>query len=256
MINSIKNFFRKDKPVINFATQNWGVRKYAPIQPAGKFIPKQFQDISPHFEKAEHNIDSKKTIRACPGITDYLSMGFVIPAWCDIEITPTPDGQHVETRYSDPMYNDAYHPPEQLSGFMSGKFKVRGAVKLDNPWFTWNKQGWSTLYLPMYYHSEGRNWEAVPGVIDHDKGAPQSPINIMLKEIKPTTIKMGEPLIQVIPFKRQRITARTMELDQTIMKRQWAISSLHNMTYAGWMKWVKEKKLYVVDARDTELPGD
>ena len=79
---------------------------------------------------------------------------------------------------------------------MEGKFKVRGAVKLDNPWFTWNKPGWSTLYLPMYYHE--RNWEAVPGLMDHDLGAPQSPINIMLKKIEKTEIKMGEPIVQAI----------------------------------------------------------
>lgn len=255
MINFIKNLFKKEEPVINFACQSWGVRKYAPIQPAGKFFPDKFKELSPYYKKEQYNIDSHKTVRSCPGITDYMSMGYVIPAWCDITIEPTPDGKHIITRYSDDMYNDAYHPEEQLGKFMEKKFAVRGAVKLDNPWFTWNKSGWSTLYLPMYYH-EGKNWEAVPGVMDHDLGAPQSPINIMLKEIKPTVIKMGEPIVQVIPFKREKQVARTMELNETVMKRQWAISSLHKMTYAGWIKWVKAKKLYTVDAHDTELPGD
>lgn len=255
MIKFIKSLFSKKTPVINFATQNWGVRKYAPIQPAGKFFPEKFMKVDPLFEKGQHNIDHKKTIRACPGITDYMSMGYVIPAWCDIEIHPTPDGMHIETRYSDPMYNDAYHHDDQLQGFMNEVFKVKGAVKLDNPWFTWNKPGYSTMYLPMYYH-EGKNWEAVPGVMDHDLGAPQSPINIMLKEIKPTIIKMGEPIVQVIPFKREHMIAKTMEMDETVMKRQWAISSLHKMSYTGWIKWVKAKKLYTVDAHDTNLPGD
>ena len=256
MFNKLINFFGRKQPVINFACRSWGVRKYAPIQPAGKFFPEKFKKMSPYFEdgKAEHNIDNHKTVRACPGITDYMSMGFVIPAWCDITIEPTPDGKHIITRYSDEQYNDAFHPDGQLGKFMEGKFKVRGAVKLDNPWFTWNKPGWSTLYLPMYYHE--RNWEAVPGLMDHDLGAPQSPINIMLKEIKKTEIKMGEPIVQAIPFKREPMVARTMELDESAWKRQLAISSLHKMSYAGWLKWVKAKKLYSVDARDINLPGD
>ena len=255
MFNYIKSLFSDDTPVINFACANWGVRKYAPIQPAGKFFPEKFKEMSPYYEKGKHNIDHHKTVRACPGITDYMSMGFVIPAFCDIEITPTPDGKFVETRYSEPTYNDAFHPEEQLGNFLSEKFPVRGAVKLDNPWFTWNKVGYSTLYLPMYYH-EGKNWEAVPGVMDHDTGAPQSPINIMLKEIKPTMIKMGEPLVQVIPVKRESQVAKTFELNETAIKRHQAVSSLHNITYAGWIKWVKQKKYYTVDAHDTDLPGD
>ena len=99
MFNFIKKIFGKDEPVINFACRSWGVRKYAPIQPAGKFFPEKFKKMSPYFEdgKAEHNIDNHKTVRACPGITDYMSMGFVIPAWCDITIEPTPDGKHIIT---------------------------------------------------------------------------------------------------------------------------------------------------------------
>ena len=254
MINWIKNLFKNNDPVINFACNNWGVRKYAPIQPAGKFFPEKFKKMSPYFEdgKAEHNIDSLKTVRV-NGIPDYMSMGFVIPL-CDITIEPNT----MVNLYKHDIVMKCIKMlsiDEQLQGFMNEKFSVRGAVKLDNPWFTWNKPGWSTLYLPMYYHQD-RNWEAVPGVMDHDLGAPQSPINIMLKEIKPTTIKMGEPIVQVIPFKRETQIARTMELNETVMKRQWAISSLHKMTYAGWIKWVKAKKLYKVDARDTNLPGD
>ena len=252
MINWIKNLFKNNDPVINFACNNWGVRKYAPIQPAGKFFPEKFKKMSPYFEdgKAEHNIDSLKTVRVIS--SRLYEHGFVIRLR---DITTSHHLMVNLNRYSDEMYKDAFHPDEQLQGLMKEKFSVRGAVKLDNPWFTWNKPGWSTLYLPMYYHQD-RNWEAVPGVMDHDLGAPQSPINIMLKEIKPTTIKMGEPIVQVIPFKRETQIARTMELNETVMKRQWAISSLHKMTYAGWIKWVKAKKLYKVDARDTNLPGD
>ena len=76
----------------------------------------------------------------------------------------------------------------------------------------------------------------------------------MLKEIKPTIIKMGEPIVQVVPFKREVTTALTQEMSETVMKRHWAVSSLHSMTFAGWIKWVKQKKLYRVDAKDTDLP--
>ena len=43
--------------------------------------------MSPYFEdgKAEHNIDNPRQLEST-SITDYMSMGFVIPAWCDITI--------------------------------------------------------------------------------------------------------------------------------------------------------------------------
>ena len=50
--------------------------------------------------------------------------------------------------------------------------------------------------------------------LDHDVGALISPINIMLKEIKPTFIKMGEPLCQLIPIKRETVVARTGDLSK------------------------------------------
>ena len=32
-------FNKKDKAVVNFETENWAVRKYAPIKPASEYMP-------------------------------------------------------------------------------------------------------------------------------------------------------------------------------------------------------------------------
>ncbi|SVC45742.1 uncharacterized protein METZ01_LOCUS298596, partial [marine metagenome] len=114
---------------------------------------------------------------------------------------------------------------------------------------------WTLMYLPMFYW-EDRNYEAIPGIIDHDIGALVSPINIMLKEIKPTTIKLGEPLCQVIPIKRETVVAKTGNLSETAVARHNAIIGLKNIIFAGWTRWQHEKKNYIVDAHDTELPGE
>ena len=55
MFKFIKSLFVKETPVINFACANWGVRKYAPIQPAGKFFPEKFK-LKLIKACAEHNI--------------------------------------------------------------------------------------------------------------------------------------------------------------------------------------------------------
>jgi hypothetical protein len=78
----------------------------------------------------------------------------------------------------------------------------------------------------------------------------------MLKEIKPTFIKMGEPLVQLIPIKRETVVARSGDLSETSVNRHNAIIGLQNIIFNTWSKWQHSKKTYIVDKNDTDLPGD
>ena len=190
------------------------------------------------------------SVKICPGIQDYIGLGYVIPAWCDMEFIPNNDEMFV--RYSDPNNTHAVHYKDQIGDFLDTKFKVRTPIKLDNPWLTYAEKNWSILYLPMLYH-EDQNFEAVPGVIDHDKGALVSPINIMVKEHKQFLIKQGTPIVQAIPFQRQVVTARTGKVRTSTLDRLNAINSLFSMTFKGWRKFMTEKKIFKVDSNDTKL---
>lgn len=244
--------FNKKTPEINFECDNWAVRKFAPIQPAANFIPDKFKSLDAFVKKERHMIDSIKTVKACPGIKDYFGLGYIMPAWCDMEFQPT-NNDDIIGRYSDPNYNHARHPSPQMGDFLEKKYKVRSPLKLDNPWKTWTKKGWSLLYLPLFYH-EDLNYEAVPGIIDHDLGGLQSPINVMLKEHKYTLIKQGDPLVQIIPIKRDKVTLRTGKLSETAWIRNNAITAMHKMTFKGWQKYVKDKKTYVIKNENDDLP--
>jgi len=247
-----KNLFKKKKYQVYFETDNWAARKFAPIRPAREFVPEKFSNMPAFINKQEHMIDSTKTIKACPGISEYIGLGYVIPAWCDIEIYPMDDGS-VRARYSDPTYKHGFHHPEQISNFMEKTFKVRTPVKLDNPWRTYTAPDWSLLYLPMLYH-EDQNWQAMPGIIDHDIGALQSPINIMLKEPVTTLIKQGEPLCQVVPIYRNTVHCRTGNIRQSTHLRHSSIVQSMFMSFKGWTKLMRVRKRYLLDAHDTNLP--
>ena len=238
------------KAQIYFETDNYAVRKYAPIRPASEYIPSKFKNLPTKIKDGDHRIDDIFSVKICPGIQDYIGLGYVIPAWCDMEFIP--DNDEIFVRYSDPNNNHALHHKEQIGNFLDTKFKVRTPVKLDNPWLTYAEKNWSILYLPMLYH-EDQNFEAVPGVIDHDKGALKSPINIMVKESKQFIIKQGTPLVQVIPFQRQPVIVRTGKVRSSTVERLHAITSLFSMTFKGWRKFMSEKKLFKVDSNDTEL---
>ena len=75
-------------------------------------------------------------------------------------------------------------------------------------------------------------------------------------EKKRTTIKLGDPIVQVIPIKREKIVARTSELSKTAVDRHNAIIQTNKITFNGWSKWQHARKSYTVDSNDTDLPGD
>jgi hypothetical protein len=249
------NFFKKkEKHQIYFTCDEWAIRKYAPIVPAKNFLPPAFNEMPTYIRQEKHAIDSIKTVKSCSGIIDFCSAGFVIPAWCDMEFAPTADGNQVMARYSHKKFNHAVHPTEQVQNLMRSKYSVRVSVRLDNPWRMWAAKGYSLMYFPMHYYDDSRNWEALPGWIDHDVGNVITPINIMLKDIKHTTIKMGEPIVQVIPIKREELLAYTGADNSVTTARGRGLSFLHDMSFSGWIKYMRQKKSYEVDAHDTELP--
>ncbi len=64
----------------------------------------------------------------------------------------------------------------------------------------------------------------------------------MLLEKKVTRIKLGEPLVQVIPIKREKVNARKSALSKTAVDRHNAISQTNKITFNGWSKWQNAKK--------------
>lgn len=248
------NFFKKKKqPTVTFETEHWFVRKHAPIRPAGEFIPSYWKNIPTFLDRQEHYIDSEKTVKSCPAVVDMMRAGYVIPAWCDIELMPDTYNNIVMARYSSHQFQHALHSAQQLGPVLEQKFPIRSVIRLDNPWKIWCAKGYSLMYLPLHYWEE-RGWEALPGIIDQDKGGLVTPINIMMNTTEKVTIKQGEPIVQIIPFKREEITAVTRDITETGIKRINAINGLHDMQFKGWRSFVTGKKSYTIDNQDTDLP--
>ena len=244
-------FKKKEDPVITFSCREWAIRKYAPVLPAGEFMPKEYEELHPgsvcpfdHLRGA-----SVLTARLCPAIGNYLNAGYVIPAWADIEIKFV-DGEF-RINYANLDYQHRTHPEEQF-GNMMNRFTVRTDIKLDNPWSIQTKEGYSAMWLPMWFHNA--NFQAVPAIADTDRIPNHNPINIMLFEPKDTFIKMGDPLVQIIPFKRESIQAVSREYRTQDAKRIDALMGLNRLTKFGWRSFIKNKVQYLLDRKDTDLP--
>ena len=78
----------------------------------------------------------------------------------------------------------------------------------------------------------------------------------MLKTDQDFIIKQGTPLVQLIPFKRQVVTARTGSTRSNTINRLNALVKTRFMSFNGWREFMSEKKHYKIDSHDLEIPTD
>lgn len=243
-------FNKKQKPIIEFSCREWAIRKHAPVLPASKFLPKEYEKLQAgskcpfdHLQEA-----SMLSIKMCPAVNNFMNAGYVIPAWCDIEIKF--EGDQYRINYSNFNYQHRTHPDEQFTG-MFDRFKVRTDIKLDSPWAIKTAPDYSVMWMPMWFHNS--NFQAVPAIVDTDRVPNHNPINIMLFEPKDTVIKMGDPLVQLIPFKREPVAAISREYNESDNKRIQSIMGLGQLSKYGWRQFIKKNISYLLDRQDLDL---
>ena len=198
------NFF-KSEPTIKFKCDVPGYEVGQPVVRA--------QDIKPEWltkqlRYAEHTKSVKFT--ACPGMYDYFKTGYIIPAWEDFEIIV--DEQMATINIG---INKTFEckPFSRMAETAVGNCAnidddiALHALKLPCPWRVFTKPGYSAYVLPALFHSPVlRELFMYPGINDYDS---YHNINVMFTPMKKMHIMIyaGTPLLQVIPYKRENISA-------------------------------------------------
>lgn len=149
------------------------------------------------------------TIRACPGIVEYIRAPILINLWTDLIVKVFPDGRiHV----GEPMHNSGQmlahiHDEKQYNNHI---WKNRSVLKLITPWHIVADKPLNVLVSDAYYYTDDlrdNNVEVVPGVISlYDQHA----MNIFLTfkrkdEPYEVTFKYGTPLMGIFPMTEKNI---------------------------------------------------
>tara|TARA_B100000035_G_scaffold302422_1_gene300026 strand:+ start:296 stop:1108 length:813 start_codon:yes stop_codon:yes gene_type:complete len=159
----------------------------------------------------------------CPGITDFLKQGYLIPAWCDILIRKTPKGKFVVQQVYDShlpitLQQQEYktHDKSQFQTMPDRDLPNGGEwLKLFAPWIIKTSPGISIMMTNPIWHRDTR-FTTATGIF-HSDASPflmnwmfEWNVDIPNKFTEPEKIdedlqiiKTGTPLIQIIPFKRQ-----------------------------------------------------
>jgi len=184
---------------IKFCPINEAMQKIWPHpKPANHFIPEEYKKLERH-ERGNFQVPTLKT---CMPFLDAMAGGYIIPFDQDYMINPTEKDFSVvpaNREKDDVGYHDKVQVPKEWhkkTGDHTGKFM--------NKWLITTPPGYSCLFTqPMNRFKEDR-FLIISGIVDTDNYI--NTINfpfILLKRDKQFLIKKGEPMVQVIPFKRE-----------------------------------------------------
>lgn len=234
LINNLVNI----GPMIKFKSDVQGYEVGQPVKRACDVKPDWLIKQTKEAERLKYHKFS-----ACPGMYDYYRQGYIIPAWEDFEIIITEDSASINIGTGKSFICKPYEVMDQrvIDGIINIDDNMKlHALKLPCPWKVFTKPGYSAFVMPALYHSPFlRELFLYPGINDYDH---YHTINVMFTPMKPMHIKIyaGTPMLQVIPYKRENITAEV----GYITNEENGLSNFTFRTSAPgfYRKWLHQKK--------------
>lgn len=188
---------------IKFISMDQDVIDNYPVLPTKKVLPKWFKELP--TEKFAYPLGSTlPTIKKCMPATDMLTSGYIIQNVIDVDvIKEKTQGNFVENRIKvkDTKYAPEAHRFEMcpVKNPDSGNDKQHW-IKLKNPWLVRTPPGYSCLFIQPVYEFNP-NLRLLSGIVDTDTF--DLPVEFPGWIVNDHIIKAGQPLMQVIPFKRE-----------------------------------------------------
>lgn len=241
---NIMNIFKKKKPVDIQFIDTLGY-------PTFQFPIRLAKNEPLFFAEKQKELYGKMKFHLCPGMIDYARIGYIIPAWDHIKIKANKAGVVAfKARNKSAGSGDTQiHPMDDT--LINGVFEPQGiplkAFKLDSPWRIKTAKNISALLIPAVYHSKFLDDVfVVPGIVDY-KTFSQANFIFSVKRECEVTIEPGEPLLHIIPFVNEEISASygmATEIDSLIG------NPVYKMIKHFYRKNDSEKKKHTLERRD------
>jgi len=186
-----------DKKIIFCATKKEMLEVWPHPKAASRFIPEEYNKLERFYNGDMH----RATLKTCMPFLDSLTMGYIIPFDQDYLVDPVETDFTVlpaNREQSDFGFHNNTQLPEEWK-----KVAGENAGKFHNKWLIKTPPGYSCLFIKPMNRIESR-FEIIAGVVDTDTYI--NTINfpfILHKRDEQFLIKKGDPMVQVIPFKRE-----------------------------------------------------
>jgi len=185
-----------NKKIIFCATDSRMIDVWPHPQPATRFIPEEYKKL-PRF--ANNNMHTS-TLKTCMPFLDSLTAGYIIPFDQDYLVDPVENDFVVTPANKEPDDFGVHHNRQLPKDWKATAGENAG--KFINKWLIKTPPGYSSLFLKPMNRIETR-FDIIPGIVDTDVyvNTIHFPF-ILTKRDEQFIIKKGEPMVQVIPFKR------------------------------------------------------
>ena len=188
----------KPTPTVEFLSLFADYSIATPVLSANKYVPAWLRK------------QAEAKFKRCPGMYDFYRSGYLVVAHTDIVIKANKEGVIVATPHTHGvnLQRPDHFDPSLVDGVAPIDDTVKQvAMKIPLPWSAKAKAGYSLQLLPAVFHSPFLDQLYVySGVIDADSF---HTMNFVFSPMTACEIEIpaGTPLLQVIPFKREKITA-------------------------------------------------
>lgn len=245
--------FFNQKPVIEFVSTDPAFTHASPALPsnARRFLPdwiKRMKEVTTEgVIKGERKLD---TVRKCVPFLDAMKTGYIIPAPVDMwfEVENYGKGVTKECRSQLNLGGDFVSDfiSEHATAQMSPQSPYRGLIfKFNNIWKINTRPGYSCLFINPINHGN-KYFESFSGVVDTDNY--HNIINFPFRILNPDNkqnfefyIKKGDPIIQVIPFKRSDTYAKCKT--KNVSHKEWKHEMRDQDDISGNFSWYREHQV-------------
>ena len=171
--------------------------------------PKQLSKMIPDWWKYADIPKDERTFRDCPALIHMFKESFVIPMWCDTEITILEDG-FIDAKFSHPDFTWDFHGNNQLLNHTPDHIKNNTSIvlKANSPWNIITPKGYS-VYQSSSFYDFNENFTILPGIIATDFHHEINQQVMVHSKNNKFIIKRGEPFAVYMPFKRDKFLLET-----------------------------------------------
>lgn len=145
--------------------------------------------------------------RKCPGMFDYSRLGYIIPAWRDMEFLVNKAGtvgilgqnDNARKLKLDMVHFDPNHTKHLIPN-NEDESKPKEVWNIASPWKIRTKPGIHMIVLPAHFHNENlHNFNMMPGLIEYGSNFHTFNLILNFKSYGKFKITAGEPLYHIIP---------------------------------------------------------
>ena len=187
--------------------------------PASKGVPSWMKHLTPEAEREDY-----QTVKRCIPFLDAMTAGYIIHLPFDLTIAITPTGNQLlwkseeeKDRLSKYTIVES-HDSSQYPGAPFSQFKV---IKFYNPWIVETSPNTSCMFVPPLNRPE-LPYVPLSGIVDTDQYFNTVNLPCVFPGLDvghQINLKMGTPMIQVIPFKRQEWKSSITNLKEGVLTR-------------------------------------